>query len=114
MWSCDLSLTRAVALHLAAAQFVQVLVKAAVMLYILSGRISDVSTAVYTFFVRDMVPNADAAFFTPPNTSRNWYYTEPVDRVLRAHEASLRTLYEGASRLDGVTVDGGLSNKLVS
>ena len=51
------------------AQFVQVVVKAAVMLYILSGKITDVSTALYTFFVSDLVPRADPTFFTPPNIS---------------------------------------------
>lgn len=95
-------------------EFIQIIVKAAVMLYILSGRITDVSDAVYHMLVTDLVPNADPAYFTAPNVGRNHFYTEPVDAVLRKHEASLRNLFDAACLLGGRSLAAGLANRLVA
>ena len=96
-------------------EWVQVIVQMAVMKYILSGEVDDVSTAVQAFLVSDLAPNADPCECTPPNETREYYcYNEEVDTVLRRHEEALRHLFNRACQLGGVTVAGGLTNKLIS
>jgi hypothetical protein len=96
-------------------EFLQVLVSVAVMRYVLPGELEDVSTAVQCLMVEDLGPLADPHVFRPPNLSREALcYNEDVDGVLRRHEGALRMLYARCCVLEGVSMEGGLSNKLVS
>jgi hypothetical protein len=92
-----------------------VIVQIAVMRYIHSGEQDDVSTAMQALIVEVLSPRADPTIFTPPNATRlHLCYNEEVDGVLRRHEDALRLIYEQACKLNGVNMESGLANKLVS
>ena len=84
------------------------------MRYVESGEMADVSDAVHRLCRADIAPRLDSHLFTMPNIFRMKYaYTEAVDDALRLHEASLRLIYERASKLNGQSVAKGIANKLV-
>ena len=96
-------------------EFLQVLVQIAVMRYIHSGEQDDVSTAVQALFVEVLSPRADPSVFTTPNATRQLLaYNEEVDGAIRRHEDALRLIYEQSCKLNGVNMESGLANKLVS
>lgn len=96
-------------------EWLQCLVNIAVMKYVTSGVTDDVSTAVQALLANDLAPNLDPTLATPPSDTRDAIcYNEPVANVLERHEAALRLIYARTCELAGVTVSGGMSNKLVS
>ena len=95
-------------------EFLQVLVRAAVMKYISTGKVDDVSTAVHAFFSMDINPRADRTIFRDPNASRNDFYKEEIDLVLRKHQVSLRLVFQKTCIINGISMEVPMVNKLVS
>ena len=96
-------------------EWLQCLVQTAVMRYVLAGRADDVSTAVHSLLQDDLLPHLDPALSTAPNDTREAIcYNEPVDTVLRRHEAALRLIFARTCELGGTSMSGGIANKLVS
>jgi len=71
-------------------EFLQVLVRAAVMKYVLTAQVTDVSSAVDLLLSQVLHPKAE---LDSPTVFRNHIYVEEVDVVLRRHENALRILY---------------------
>ena len=95
-------------------EWLMCMVQIAVMKYVMPGEVNDVSTAVNHFLMEDIKPQLDPALMQPSNETRELWYTEEVDKVLRSHEAALRLIYNRACQLAGINMAGGLANKLVS
>ena len=76
-------------------EFLQVLVRVAVARFINTGKTADVSEALQRLFNADLDPHIDPVALQDSNVFRRAYcYTEGVDGALRAHEKSLRALFE--------------------
>jgi hypothetical protein len=88
----------------------------AVMLFILPGKLDDVSTALYAFFASTLRTNcyAGSGLLSPANASRTAFYCEEVDIVLRKHESSLRHMYAIICKFKPFDVNKGLANKLIA
>ena len=85
-------------------EFMHALVRIGVMKYVLSGNIADVSDAVYKLMVVDIEPRLDPRIIVEANDFRSRYtYTEAADGALRKHEATLRFIYERATKLHGLS-----------
>ena len=96
-----------------AAEFLQCLVRAAVMKYVRPGIMTDVSTAVQHLFTEVLTPRVDPKLIADPNDfRRRCAYTEEVDASLRRHEAALRKLFAATCALE--TSVNTLANKHVS
>ena len=84
------------------AEFLHCLARAGVMRYVLSGECADVSSAVARLFEDVLCPRADPKLFATADAYRAAHtYVEPVDVVLRRHEATLRLVYEQTCALYG-------------
>ena len=96
-------------------EWLQVIVRAAIMKLVLPGIIADVSQAVEEFFKTIIVPHADPKVFAPKNSILDVIYTQDIDEVLRGHEASLRKLFTAMCELKQKTMEhGGLANGLAT
>ena len=83
-------------------EFLQCLVRLAVLRYVLPGSILDVSHAFGELCVGDVLPSIHAAVRSPPDDFRRRHlYTEAVDRVLRKHEGTLRALFSVVGQYGG-------------
>ena len=75
-------------------EWLRVLVRVAVARHVLSRRESDVSNALHKLLADELRRHAPLAALADRNTFRQRHcYIEPVDKVLRRHEPSLRALY---------------------
>ena len=78
-------------LERSAAATAQALVRVAIVTYVETGEIPDVSEAVHRLLHTDIEPRMDDSIFAEPNAFRDKFtYFEEADAVLRQHEASLR------------------------
>ena len=96
-------------------EFTDALVRMAIMKYVQTKEIPDVSTALAHMFEHDIRPNLDVAALLDPNhdtrTARR-FYNEEVDSVLRTHENSLRAIFEIYASSGAATGRGGATTKL--
>ena len=75
-------------------EWLRVLVRIAVARFVLSRRESDVSNALHKLLADELRRHAPPAALADRNTFRQRHcYIEPVDKVLRRHEPSLKALY---------------------
>ena len=96
-------------------EWLQCLVKMAIMRYVQSGEMADVSEALERLLRVDVEPNLDRQVFVEGNVFRDRYiYNEPVDVILWRHEANLRLIFEKLTRLKGQNAAAGIANKMVS
>ncbi len=83
-------------------EWMQCLVRLAIMRYVCTRRIADVSTAVGVLFDKDIKPNLGGAALQDSNDFRQQAcYNEETDAVLLEHLPSLRALFRAATKLDG-------------
>jgi len=95
-------------------EFIQCLVKIAIMRYVMPAILPDVSEAVHRMLSVDIEPHLDPLIFVEGNDFRDRHtYNEECDSVLRKHEASLRLIYERSCKLRGQSAAKGIANKLV-
>ena len=96
------------------AEFLHCLVRAAVMRYIHSRVLADVSQSVQRLFTEIISPCAERAqlFMSADTYRRAQLYVEEVDTVLRRHEAALRKLFHATCAL--LSTNNSLANKHVS
>jgi hypothetical protein len=93
-------------------EFLQCIVKAAVMTYVMTGELADISLAVDALFERILCPKTEPSLSVAANDYRRTIYIEEIDVVLRRHEAALRMLYAGTCALEQSS--SLLGNKTVS
>eukprot|EP00966_Prymnesium_polylepis_P046469 1077056-Prymnesium_polylepis.1 len=96
-------------------EWLQALVRIAVMKYVMPGEIIDVSDALHHFFVTDLMPRLEPEAQQDSNVFRKKYcYVEQIDRVVRKHEESLRNLFDVyAKSNDGIIADGVIRSTLM-
>lgn len=83
-------------------EWLQCLVRIAIMKYVLSKRVPDVSAALEALFTRDLEPNMATNALQDSNAFRlEMCYTEGTDSVLLARSASLRAVFDVYAKLDG-------------
>ena len=93
----------------------QCLVKIGCMKYVQPGDIVDVSEALHRLLSSDIEARVDPKVFIEPNEFRKCFtYTEPVDRVLRQYESSLRLIFDRLTKMKGQNAAAGIANKMVS
>ena len=96
-------------------EFLQVIVRGAVMKYVMPGVVNDVSTAVHMLCTKVLVPNADPSIFASSDSTREpMCYNEDVDKVLRKHESSLRVVFKASCKLSGQSTSAGIRSRLIS
>ena len=94
-------------------EFLHCLVRAAVMRYVQSGLLADVSQAVLRLFSEVIKQHADAGLHASTDVFRRTaLYVEEVDAALRRHEAALRKLYQATCKLEHT--NNSYANKHVS
>ena len=81
------------------AEFLQCLVRMAVLKYVQPKIMQDVSEAYERLLVEDIEPRLNPAMFAHPNAFRELCYTQSVEEVLKRHEESLRSLFSAISRV---------------
>lgn len=83
-------------------EWLQCLVRCAVIRYVLPGTIPDVSSALDVLFTKDVRPNVHAAALQDSNAFRlGTCYIEQTDAVLLMHNASLRAIFDVYAGSDG-------------
>lgn len=81
-------------------EFLTCLVRLAVLKYVKTGKIPDVSDAVETFLANDIAPHCDPTIMGPTDEfRREQLYTLEVCEVLMKYESSLRTLFNAVGRI---------------
>jgi len=84
-------------------EFLQCLVRLAIMKHVQTGRIADVSRAVAHFLQVDVIPNLQGSVLHDANSFRRTAcYTEEVDQVLLQHLPSLKAVFTVYARGKGV------------
>lgn len=81
------------------AEFLQCLVRMAVLKYVQPKIMQDVSEAYERLLVEDIEPRLNPAMFAHPNAFRELCYTQSVEEVLKRHEESLRSLFSAIARV---------------
>jgi len=95
-------------------EFLQALVRLAVMKYVKSGKIADVSTAVRMLVTENLIGHAPAGALSDNNEFRRALcYKEENDNVLQANAAQLRSLYACYAKLNGADLKGYSSNQTI-
>lgn len=85
---------------LARAEFLQCLVRLAVLKYVQPKLMADVSEAFERLLCEDIEPRLEAVTLQHPNEFRETYcYKREVDQTLKRHEPTLRALFGAISRV---------------
>ena len=99
-------------------EWIDFLVRAAVMRHCQQGDMDDVATAVDRLIAVDVVPKirkSDPLFLEPANTFRRKYcYNEEVSEVLRKHAVNLRCIYDNYAYGIGAVGDAFDDKRLLS
>jgi len=83
-------------------EFLLALVHVAVLRYVLPKRVPDVSEALLRLLTKDIAPLLNPAVFCSPSAWREQFlYVEPIDKVLRRYENTLRHLFNSLCRVGG-------------
>ncbi len=91
-------------------EFIQILVRVAILRYVIPKKVPDASSAVEAMIERDILPRIPRQAVVQSNDFREEHcYHEAVDIVLRRHEKSLRALFGAACDPVG---HGGPTSKL--
>ena len=81
-------------------EFLTCLTRLAVMKYVMTGQLSDVSDALSRLFTNDIEPHLDPEIFVPPDTFRREVcYTREVFLALGKHEMSLKVLFGSLAKV---------------
>ena len=92
-------------------EFLTAVVQLAIARYTMSGQLPDVSDAVARLLTVDVKQQLDVDnLFAESNVFRDTFcYNEPVDIVLRRHEANLRLIFGGIAGSEGASIGNTLS-----